>query len=346
MVGVGLDEAAFKVGVNDACGLWGLCTVGNGPGADFLHAGGEVGNEAEQLVGRVDKAVETGFGEAHVGEELGTFGRLKERDFGFHGAADTHHLCAFLGGALLDGGDPLVAVFKTVLVDVGHVEDRFYRDEMQVVGGCFLVVGELDRTGRLAVAKGGEQLGEGFGFGLDLVVGGVFDGLLDLCPALFGGFKVGQQQLGVDDVHVVQGIDAAGDVDDIGIVEAADDVADSVGGANVAEELVAQAFALTCAFDQSGDVDELHGGGHGAVGLDEAGDAVEPLVGHGDHADVGIDGAERVVGRLRFCCGEGIEDGAFADIRQSDDPAIQGHGVSGSFKNLMNASGSAIVPAS
>ena len=67
--------------------------------------------------------------------------------------------------------------------------------------------------------------------------------------ALLDGVEVGQQQLGVDDVDVVQRIHTSGDVDDLGIVEAAHDVADSVGGADVAEELVAEALALACAFD-------------------------------------------------------------------------------------------------
>ena len=51
--------------------------------------------------------------------------------------------------------------------------------------------------------------------------------------------QVGQEQFGVDDVDVVEGVDAAGYVDDFRVVEAADDVGDGVGGADVAEELVA-----------------------------------------------------------------------------------------------------------
>ena len=133
--------------------------------------------------------------------------------------------------------------------------------------------------------------------------------LFDLGVALFDGVEVGEEELGVDDVDVVERVDAAGDVDDFGIVEAADDVADGVGGADVAEELVAEAFALAGAFDEAGDVDELHGGGDEGLGLDECGDLVEALVGHGDDAGVGVDGAEGIVGGLRLGRGEGVEDG-------------------------------------
>ena len=104
-------------------------------------------------------------------------------------------------------------------------------------------------------------------------VGGLVE-LLDFGVALFDGVEVGEEELGVDDVDVVEGVDAAGDVDDFGVVEAADDVADGVGGADVAEELVAEAFALGGAFDEAGDVDELHGGGDEGFGLDELGDFV------------------------------------------------------------------------
>ena len=46
----------------------------------------------------------------------------------------------------------------------------------------------------------------------------------------------------------------------------------------------------------------------------------EPRVGHGDDADVGVDGAEGIVGRLRLAgAGDGVEQGGLADVGQSDD---------------------------
>ena len=42
--------------------------------------------------------------------------------------------------------------------------------------------------------------------------------------------------------------------------------------------------------------------------------------GHGDDADVRVDGAERIVGRLGFAgAGDGVEESGLADVRQSDD---------------------------
>jgi hypothetical protein len=63
----------------------------------------------------------------------------------------------------------------------------------------------------------------------------------------------------------------------------------------VAEELVAQALALAGAADEAGDVDQLDDGGDDLLGLDLGLDAQQARVGHREDADVGLDGAERVV---------------------------------------------------
>ncbi len=44
------------------------------------------------------------------------------------------------------------------------------------------------------------------------------------------------------------------------------------------------------------------------------------MVGYGDDADVGIDGAERVVGGLRLsgAC-DGVEKGGFTDVGETDN---------------------------
>jgi len=145
--------------------------------------------------------------------------------------------------------------------------------------------------------------------------------------ALFYGFEVGEEELGVDDVDVMERVDAAGDVDDLGVVEAADNVTDGVGGADVAEELIAKAFAFAGAFDEAGDVDELHRGGDEGFWLDEFGYFGEAGVGNGDDAGVGVDGAEGVVGGLCLGRGEGVEDRGFSDVGEANDSAVQWHCV-------------------
>ena len=60
-----------------------------------------------------------------------------------------------------------------------------------------------------------------------------------------------------------------------------------------------------------------------------AGELVEPRIGHRDLADIRLDGAERIIRRLRRRrLGQRVEQRRFADIGQSDDTAFESHDVS------------------
>ncbi len=51
------------------------------------------------------------------------------------------------------------------------------------------------------------------------------------------------------------------------------------------------------------------------------------VVGHADVADVGLDGAEGIVGRLRGRrLRQRVEEGGLADVGQADDAAFEAHG--------------------
>ena len=59
------------------------------------------------------------------------------------------------------------------------------------------------------------------------------------------------------------------------------------------------------------------------------GQLVEPRIGHRDLADIRLDGAERIIRRLRRRrLGQRIEQRRLADIGQSDDTAFESHDVS------------------
>src|SRR6185436_7510008 len=52
-------------------------------------------------------------------------------------------------------------------------------------------------------------------------------------------------------------------------------------------------------------------------------------IGHRDPADIGLDRAERIIGRLRRRrLGQRVEQGGLADIRQPDDSATKAHSLS------------------
>ena len=54
--GFGTNESAFKVGVNDACTVWGGGPGSNSPRAGFLWASGEESQQAQQIIARTNDA--------------------------------------------------------------------------------------------------------------------------------------------------------------------------------------------------------------------------------------------------------------------------------------------------
>ena len=105
--------------------------------------------------------------------------------------------------------------------------------------------------------------------------------------------------------------------------EAPHHVEDRIHFADVGEKLVSQSFARAGTADDPGDIDDAQGGGNDLFGLDELIDHVQPGIRHRDHADVGLDGGERVVGRQRARRRQALNKRAFADVRQSDNSNFQ-----------------------
>ncbi len=89
-------------------------------------------------------------------------------------------------------------------------------------------------------------------------------------------------------------------MDDVRVVEAAEDVKNGVGLPDVRKELVSEAFTLARSLYESGDVHNLHGGRHKAARVAEFVKSVEPLVGHDGGSYVRVDGAEGEVRALRL----------------------------------------------
>ena len=142
---------------------------------------------------------------------------------------------------------------------------------------------------------------------------------------LLDGGEVGERQLGVDRLDVRDRVDAARDVHDVVVDEAAHDVRDRVGLADVGEELVAEALALRGAGDEARDVDELDDRRHDALGARDRRQRREPRVRHLDDADVRLDRAERIVLGGDAGLGQRVEERRLADVRQADDAAFEAH---------------------
>ena len=115
-------------------------------------------------------------------------------------------------------------------------------------------------------------------------------------------------------------------MDHIVVVEAAHHVHDRVDFADVGQKLVAQALALAGPLHEAGDVHELHTGGDDLARTAQAGELIEPRIGHGHHPCVGLDRAEGEVGGLGLGVGhQGVEQGGFAHVGQPHDSGFE-HG--------------------
>ena len=112
----------------------------------------------------------------------------------------------------------------------------------------------------------------------------------------------------------------------IGILEAAHDMGDGVDFADIGEKLIAEPLAFRRAAHQAGDIDECEPRRHDDRRLGERSQRVEPLIRHRDLADIRLDGAERIIRRLRGRgFGQRVEEGRLADIGQADDAAFKAH---------------------
>ena len=146
--------------------------------------------------------------------------------------------------------------------------------------------------------------------------------------AAFQAVEIGQHQFGLDRLDIGDRRDLAVDMGDVVVDEAAHDMGDRVAFADRGEELVAESFALGSPAHEAGDIDEGEAGRNDLLRAGDRGERLQPRVGYGDIADVRLDRAEGIIGRLRRRgLRQGIEEGRFADVRQTDDAAFETHGT-------------------
>ena len=260
---LGADEALLEVGVDDARGLRRRVAAMDRPRAHFLRPRGEVRLQAEQLVARVDHAVEARLGHAHVGEEHGLVVAVEVGDLALPSPRTRRRPArlpsprapsrASSSGLSLK---PCSATLATYIV--GFIVSR--------KNGCSSVAAPRRRGlrrapgwPRSAPAAPSRARRRSAALPCRRPSARVF--------AYFAScFSTVARSASASSVLIVSmseiGSHLARDVHDVVVLEAAHDVRDRVGLADVGEELVAEALALRRARDQPRDVDELDDGGN------------------------------------------------------------------------------------
>jgi hypothetical protein len=303
------------------------------------------------VIDRPNEGADAARGDADAGQILGRFLIGQRGELAFDLGADDHRLGAEMGTrVVLHGGhvtrrvgqfDVLGRLHAFVvprgfhdgddraqvsLGDVAGKDGGFPGEEEKLTQELLLVIAEFQRGGRFAGVEMRDEFFAQGDFGLGRFVAGLGGLGLAILAFLHGG-QIGEDQFGIDDLDVADGIDRAGDVMDIGILKAAHDLDDGIDLADVAEELVAEPFTGAGAFDESGDVHKLDGGRHELLGTGELAQGREARIRHRDDAHIRVDGTKWVIGSLRLLrLGDGIKERGFADVGKTDD-ACGEHGM-------------------
>ena len=298
---LGADEAAFKVGVNDAGSLRGGVPLMDGPGAGFLFTAREEGLEAEKVVGRTDHAVEARLFHPHIGEEHGAvfFRHFEQLNLGLSGNSDNRR-ALFLGD--LAHCLEIRVVLKAVFAHVGDKHHGLQGKETVILDQQLLFVSQRHSAGGLAFIQDGLEFLQHSDQLRGFLVGALLGLLAPLLDLLLNDGKVRERQLRIDDFNIGSRIHFAGHMNNVVVLEAADDMGNGVALTDVGEELIAKAFALARAGNQTGDVDEFDSGRNDFLGMVDFGERLQARVRNLDDAHIGINCAEGVIlsGDARF----------------------------------------------
>ncbi len=140
--------------------------------------------------------------------------------------------------------------------------------------------------------------------------------LLCLFDPAVEDFQVREDQLEIDGFDIALRVNASFHVDNVVVDKTADHMDDGVAFADIGEEFIAQPFAFRRAAHKAGNIDEFDRGGCVFLRVVQVGKPVEAFIRHGDHPDVRLNGAERIIRRLRAGVGNGIEKSAFPHVRE------------------------------
>ena len=294
--------------MDDASGLGSLSTNADGPRPDLHRASGKVALQAKQLVGCLGKRLKTGVLKSQGLQILCSLLWIKVSKL----SLDT---CANRDG--LNAVDDRSGLSEHVLVDVCNIQDWLHGKQEEIASSQALLVGHLHVSGTIALVQPLLKALCHVELRLEVLIAlGLF---LQLRQGALNGAQVSEDELRLDDVHVLVRIDAALNVNDVGIFEVTNNLANSIGVADVCQELVTQALALVCALDQASDVHKLNGCWHDTARIDNLGQLLEPCVGHVNNAHVRVDGGKRIVCSQATLAGQRGEQRGFTNVWQAND---------------------------
>lgn len=143
--------------------------------------------------------------------------------------------------------------------------------------------------------------------------------LLQVLKSLLNKLDILDPQFLVDDVQIPLRVNVTLDVNDLGIIEAPNDLEDGIDSTDVRQESVTQTSTGGSTTGQTGDI--IHGqvGGNLGLGLVVLAEPVEALIGNDDTGLFGVDGGIGEVGRVtQRGLGDGLEKRRLADVGKTN----------------------------
>ena len=287
--------------MDNACCLWSLHTFHESPSAALVGTCCEECLQVEQLICRLDKTSHSRLLQAHILQEhLTLVVILQLGDIGLGSCCHDKHLGILVGNSGLNSLGVSVARHSACLIDIADVQHRLIGQKIQISDQLALLLIGLDRTSRAALLQRLLELHEQIVATLGvLVASGSL--LLAFAYVILYCLQILQLQLCVDNTLVTNWINRAIDVGDVTILKAAQNVDNSIGIADIAQELVTQALTLRCTLYQTCDIDNLDSCRDNLLWVINLSQLHQALIGYGDNANVGLDSTEREICRLRLC---------------------------------------------
>lgn len=139
--------------------------------------------------------------------------------------------------------------------------------------------------------------------------------LLLVLEGLLGELDILQPQLVADDVEITGRVDVTLDVDNLGIVEATNDLEDGIDGANVRQEGVTETGTSGGTSRQTSDIVHRKVGRHARLWVVLFAKPIIALIGYDDTCLLRVDGGVGEVGRVsQVALGNGLEEGGLSNV--------------------------------
>jgi hypothetical protein len=158
--------------------------------------------------------------------------------------------------------------------------------------------------------------------------------LLLVLESLFSKLDILESELLADDVKITGGVHVALNVNDLGIIEATNNLEDGIDGTNVGQERVSKTRTSGRTASQTGNIIDSQVGGNNRLGLVLLDEPIEPVIGNDDTSFLRVDsGIGEVLDAVstpilktadgegasyswvtEVRLGNGLEEGRFADV--------------------------------